>query len=197
MAKGKAREPSGEEDDVSDDEETKELRQLLTKKKLYGWKDKDPDFLMRKQAILNRYRPPAEACVAPVSKSRKFEWGSDADLYEDIISDCEEFEDGKKALLDITGDSEGKWQNDSITRGNLEWRRYEFVQDGQPVRWARLTKLQDGGMRVQEGRNILNLALNDNKTEVIACTCTIEFISDHCSLAADRRSGLHRASGTS
>ena len=84
---------------------------------------------------------------------------------------------GKEALLKITEGTEGKWQNDSVTRGNLEWRRYEFVQDGEVTRWARLTKLEDGSMRVQEGNNVLKRGVKAVKEEVCCMRMLVKHVS--------------------
>ena len=138
---------------VEDDEELKELRLLEQKRILYDWKKNNRDYKERLAAIQMKYKP--AQCAR---SSRKFanKWGEEAGLFEHVLEDCDDFVEGKQQLENVTKGENGQWQNDRVSRGNLEWRRFEFIQDMEVTRWGRLIKMQDGSMRIQEGKKILD-----------------------------------------
>ena len=143
------------EDDVENDEEMTELLLLEKKRKLYDWKKTAPEYKERLNAIKHKYKPVLADGVGR-KRNQQMHWGSDKGLTEITMKKCSEFleakESGQLDKLSKLLQLDGIWQNDPITRGTDNWRRFQLIDDGKLVAYARMVKMEDGSMLIQEGR---------------------------------------------
>ena len=161
MLMGKAKieaPPDSEHDDeaeVEHDDELKELILLEKKRKIYNWKLNNQEYKERLAAIKHKFRPPirpqAMALDSMRPKQVKMLWGRDHKLYEVSIPKNHDFQKARDngALEKIS--TEGEWKPDSLSRGTSQWRRYQMIQDGAIIKYARFVKMDDGSLLVQEG----------------------------------------------
>ena len=164
--------------DTSENQELKELRDLMECKKIYGWDDDNPDFIKRRTLIQKKYLKEAKKSTkmtvddekVPDEKSDgpKFsEWATVATI---------KAKDFETAFMNLGKHiAEGEWKADKWSRGGVvtyngerqcQWKR-RMTKDG--VHFARIIHTSKGFV-IQKGK----VALGDEKDEEVEVPAAID-----------------------